>query len=80
MEEWRCSSTILDLGTIWRLVVSFTLLPLYPGVIVPGSNRRSGCVGPKVGLDAVEKRKICFCLELNPGRQNHRMELGTIKR
>jgi hypothetical protein len=27
--EWKCSSTILDLGTRWRRVVSFTLRPLY---------------------------------------------------
>jgi hypothetical protein len=27
--EWRYSSTILDLGNIWRLVVSFTPLLLY---------------------------------------------------
>jgi hypothetical protein len=30
MGEWRYSSTILDLGTRWRLVVSFTPMPLYP--------------------------------------------------
>jgi hypothetical protein len=30
MGEWRYSSTILDLGTIWRRVVSFTSRPLYP--------------------------------------------------
>jgi hypothetical protein len=28
--EWSYSSTSLDLGTRWRWVVSFTLLPLYP--------------------------------------------------
>jgi hypothetical protein len=28
--EWRYSSTILDLGTKWRWVVSFTSPPLYP--------------------------------------------------
>jgi hypothetical protein len=28
-EKWRHSSTILDLGTRWRWVVSFTLLPPY---------------------------------------------------
>jgi hypothetical protein len=27
--QWRYSSTFLDLGTIWRWVVSFTPLPLY---------------------------------------------------
>jgi hypothetical protein len=30
MDEWRYSSTILDLGTRWRRVVSFTPRPLYP--------------------------------------------------
>jgi hypothetical protein len=29
MGKWRYSSTILDLSTRWRLVVSFTPLPLY---------------------------------------------------
>jgi hypothetical protein len=27
--EWRYSSTILDLGSRWKLVVSFTSRPLY---------------------------------------------------
>jgi hypothetical protein len=30
MEKWRYSSTILDLGTMWRRVVRFTPRPLYP--------------------------------------------------
>jgi hypothetical protein len=30
MGEWRYSSTILDLGTRWRWVVSFTDRPLHP--------------------------------------------------
>jgi hypothetical protein len=30
MGEWRYSSIILDLGTRWRWVVSFTYRPLYP--------------------------------------------------
>jgi hypothetical protein len=34
MEEWRNSSTILDLGTIWR-AVSFTPLHLYPWLNSP---------------------------------------------
>jgi hypothetical protein len=29
MVEWECSSTILDLGATWRLVVIFKPLPLY---------------------------------------------------
>jgi hypothetical protein len=30
MGEWRYSSNILDLGTRWNSVVSFTSRPLYP--------------------------------------------------
>jgi hypothetical protein len=30
MGEWKYSSSILDLGTRWRWVVSFTARPLYP--------------------------------------------------
>jgi hypothetical protein len=33
--EWRYSSTILDLNTGWRWVVSFTLKPLYTWGISP---------------------------------------------
>jgi hypothetical protein len=31
-----------------------------------------GWVGPRVGLDAVEKRKILHCRESNPGRPTRR--------
>jgi hypothetical protein len=30
--QWKYNSTISDLGTVWRWVVSFTPLPLYPRV------------------------------------------------
>jgi hypothetical protein len=33
----------------------------------PGTHWIGGCVGPRVGLDAVEKRKILHCRESNPG-------------
>jgi hypothetical protein len=36
MEEWRYSSTLLDLGTRWKWVVSFRPLPLY----IRGKNTR----------------------------------------
>jgi hypothetical protein len=51
---------ILDLGTRWRWVVSFTPRPLYP----QGKRRNSvthwlgGCVGPRSILDTVEKKII----------------------
>jgi hypothetical protein len=67
MAEWRYSSTILDLGTRWKRVVSFKPRPLYPpGGICTGTHWIGGVVGPRAGLDAVE-RKILPCRELNPG-------------
>jgi hypothetical protein len=56
--EWRYSSTILDLGTRWRYVVSFTPRPLYPREITPGTHWTEGWVGPRTGLNDVEGRKI----------------------
>jgi hypothetical protein len=49
--EWRYSSTILDLGTRWRWVVSFPPLPLYPAERAPNTHWRGGWVGPRVNLD-----------------------------
>jgi hypothetical protein len=48
---WRCSSTILDLGTRWRWVVNFMPRPIYPQERAPGTHPIGGC------LDAVVKRK-----------------------
>jgi hypothetical protein len=58
---------ILDLGTKWRWVVSFTPRPLYPGQRAPGTHW-IGWVGPRAGLDDVEKRKFLTLpgLELRP--------------
>jgi hypothetical protein len=49
---------ILDLGTIWRWVVSFTPRPLYPKERAPGTHWIGGWVGPRAVLDAVVKRKV----------------------
>jgi hypothetical protein len=38
MEEWNYNSTILDLGTRWRWVVSFKPRPLYPWKNDPDTN------------------------------------------
>jgi hypothetical protein len=58
--EWRYSSTILDLSTRWRWVVSFMPWPLYPREIAPGTYRIGGWVGSRI------KRKICCpCQEWN---------------
>jgi hypothetical protein len=58
----------LDLGTSWRRVVSFTLLPLYSRERAPGTYGIGGWVGPTAGLDDLEKRKFLTLpgLELRP--------------
>jgi hypothetical protein len=71
MKRWWSGGTapgILNLGTRWRCVVSFTARPLYPGGKSPCYPLHRGCVGPRVGLDAVEKRMLsrhCPCQELH---------------
>jgi hypothetical protein len=72
LREWIYSSTIFDLGIIWRWVVSFTPLPLYR----PPSQGKSpeypldrGLGKYKGWSEAVVKRKMscpCSCRELNP--------------
>jgi hypothetical protein len=60
MGEWRHSYTILDLGTRWRWVVSFTRRPLYPRGKSPrySLDRRLG--GP-------QSRSERYGEEKNPG-------------
>jgi hypothetical protein len=55
---WYYNSTILDLGTSWRRVISFTPRPFYPREIAPGTLWIRGWVGPRAGLETMEKRKI----------------------
>jgi hypothetical protein len=66
MGEWRYSSTILGLGTRWRWVVSFTLMPLYLGETVPrypldkrlgGPQSRSGRCGAEKNIFPVPGMK-----------------------
>jgi hypothetical protein len=49
---------ILDLGTRWRCVVSFTPRQLYSQGKIPGTHWIGGWVGPRAVLDTVVKRKI----------------------
>jgi hypothetical protein len=64
MGEWRYSSAILELGTIWKWVVSFMPRPLLPH----GTHWIGGGVGPRAGPDAVGRRNIPWqCRESNPG-------------
>jgi hypothetical protein len=51
MEEWKYTSSILNLDIGWKWVVSFTTLPLSP--------QGQGWVGSRASLDVMEKRKIC---------------------
>jgi hypothetical protein len=48
---------ILDLGTRWRWVASFTARSLYPQKRAPATYWIRGWVGPRAGLDAMVKRK-----------------------
>jgi hypothetical protein len=57
MAEWRYSSTILDLGTRWKWVVSFTPVPI---------GQEAGLApGPEV-IHIVEKKEYFPLLESNP--------------
>jgi hypothetical protein len=49
---------ILDVGTRWRCVVSFTPRPLYPMERALGAHWIGGWVDPRAVLDTVVKRKI----------------------
>jgi hypothetical protein len=58
-------------------MVSFTPRPLYPPHRAPGTNWIEGWVGPRAGLDDVEKRKFLTLpgLELRPFRRPVRSQL-----
>jgi hypothetical protein len=45
----------LDLGISWRWVVSFTLRPLYPWERATGTHWIGGWMGPRAGLDDVDR-------------------------
>jgi hypothetical protein len=77
MGEWRYSYIILDLGTRWKLVVSFTLWPLY-GRELPWYplDRRLG--GPQCRSERCEEEKILPCRESNPDCRSRCYTDGTI--
>jgi hypothetical protein len=65
---------ILDVGTRWKWVVSFTPRPLCTHCI-------ADWVGLIAGIDAMTKRKIshhCPCRELNPSRPARLTELSRL--
>jgi hypothetical protein len=57
MGKWRYSSAILDVGTRWRCVVSFTPRPLLLSGKKPGTHWIGGLVGLRACLGSVEFRK-----------------------
>jgi hypothetical protein len=57
--ERRCvGPRILDFGTRWRWVVSFTPRPIYPRERTPGTHWIGVWVGPRAGLDSVVMKKF----------------------
>jgi len=61
---------VLNLGTIWMWVVSFTRRPLIPRKRTPDTHWFGGWVGHRAGLDAATmRRNPCPCRESSPGFQ-----------
>jgi hypothetical protein len=78
--EWRYSSTLLDLLTRRRWVISSTPRPLYPAEKAPNTHWVGNWVGPGAGLDDVEKRNIsCICRESNHRRPAHSLSLYRLR-
>jgi hypothetical protein len=66
MEEWKYSSTILDVCARWEWSASRPGRFTHAETVL-GTHWVRGWVGPKAGMDAVEELKISFpCLESNP--------------
>jgi hypothetical protein len=66
MEEWRYSSTFLDLaldGGEWSASLSYRFTP---GERAPGTHWLGGWVNPRAGLDAMEKKKHLALSEIEP--------------
>jgi hypothetical protein len=65
MLKWKYSSIILDLGTRWRWMVSFTPRPFY---LLEKSPRDplGEWVDPRAGLDSVQKRRFFLLPGIEP--------------
>jgi hypothetical protein len=64
--QWRHRHIILDLGTRWRLLVSFMLVLLYPRETAPDTHLTGDWVGPRIGLDITERAKILTLPRIEP--------------
>lgn len=51
---------IINLGTSWRWVVSFSPWLFYPRRNNPGTHKIQSCVCPRAGMNAFKKKKICL--------------------
>jgi hypothetical protein len=77
MCEWSYSSTILDLGTRCRWMVSFTPGPIYSRRRAPSIHFRGGWVESRGGLDFVQYRKTSWSYrEKNQGRPSRSLSLN----
>jgi hypothetical protein len=68
MGKRRYRSTVLDFNTRLRWVPSLTQVPFALWKWGPGAHWLGCSVGPKAGLNTVEKRSIFHCRESNLGR------------
>jgi hypothetical protein len=69
MWEWRYSSTILDFGTRWRWMISFTPRPLITGERAAGTNWIWGWMGPQSrSIRCEEETNFCPYRQSNSGR------------
>jgi hypothetical protein len=57
----RCiDPRFLDTRISWRLVVNFTARALYSRERAPGTHWIGGWVGPRTGLDDMEKKRVPY--------------------
>ena len=57
MKAWK-DPHILNLGTKQRWAISLKPWPSYPWEKIPSTYLTGGWMGPRAGLDVLEKRKI----------------------
>jgi hypothetical protein len=60
------SSTILNLSSGWRSLVSFTLWQLYPWRKSPGTLWLGGWMSPRARLDSTEKGRMSLLPGIEP--------------
>jgi hypothetical protein len=65
MVDWMYSSTVLELGTSWRQVVSFTPLPIYPKGKSSLYSLDRSVGGPHIQRGRCGEHVICHCRESN---------------